>query len=279
MEKSRLKIALSMLSWQTGDVIADTWFSVLREREALERAGHEALAIAIDNGSTDGSAETLERSKVHHSVVMRLPSNVGNAKARNKAIDLAMREQFDMLLFLDGDIEMIPGSAVYLAQTLKAEPDTSYCVGFWSMGQSRFREKVTPEIKPDAVFERAYNRWECAWTQYGMFRVKAFQQGLRFHDAYGPGWGWEDDDLHMQMRTRAIAGDAVSLHGVTYLHRNWHSSWDALRASGVDPRDEYEKRKAVFLGRWSGIEPSHPAWHKITSCHEARFPREQEAII
>ena len=57
MEGSGLKIALSMLSWQTGDVIADTWFSVLRERAALAAAGHEALAIAIDNGSTDGSAE------------------------------------------------------------------------------------------------------------------------------------------------------------------------------------------------------------------------------
>jgi glycosyltransferase involved in cell wall biosynthesis len=274
-----LKIALSMLSWQTGDVIADTWFSVLRERAALEAAGHEALAIAIDNGSTDGSAEILERAKVVDSVVMRLPENIGNARARNKAIDLAIREQFDMLLFLDGDIEMIPGSALYLAKALKEEPDTSYCVGFWSMGQSRFREKVTPLIKPDEVLDRSYNRWECAWTQYGMFRVKSFQQGLRFYDGYGPGWGWEDDDLHMQMRTRAIAGDAVSLHGVTYLHRNWHSSWDALRASGVDPKEEYEKRKAIFLGRWSQLDPSLPVFNKIRACEDARFPREQEAVI
>ena len=274
-----MKIALSMLSWQTGDVIADTWFSVLRERAALEAAGHEALAIAIDNGSTDGSAEILERAKVVDSVVMRLPENIGNARARNKAIDLAVKEQFDMILFLDGDIEMIPGSAEYLRRALKEEPDTTYCFGMFSMGQSRWRKNVTPEMPEFGSLKVEYNKWECAWTQYGMFRMKPVVEGLRFYDAFGPGWGWEDDDLHMQNRTKAIIRNAASLDGVTYLHRNWHSSWDALKQSGVDPKEVYEKRRAIFLARWGGYDPTSHVWGKVKSALEATFPEHEEDPI
>jgi hypothetical protein len=42
--------------------------------------------------------------------------------------------------------------------------------------------------------------------------------------------------------------------GMTYLHRNMHSSMRILRALGVDPVSNYEARKRYVIQKWAGTQ-------------------------
>jgi hypothetical protein len=125
------------------------------------------------------------------------------------------------------------------------------CLGAHMYGQSPVRAQTTPRLYSLGGLELREEE-VVAWTQYGMFRREVFDAGVRFDDAYPfdrEGWGCEDNDLAFQLLVKGYRIQCFK--GMTYLHRNMHSSMRILRALGHDPRSTYETRKRYVVEKWS----------------------------
>ncbi|WP_149829918.1 bifunctional glycosyltransferase/CDP-glycerol:glycerophosphate glycerophosphotransferase [Streptomyces tailanensis] len=107
----------------------------------LEQSYRDLEVIAVDDCSTDGSAEILDAyaardPRVH---VLHLPTNVGPGRARNAGLPHATG---DYLLFLDSDDTLTPGALRALADRLDEADDPDVLVfdhtrTYWWGGTSR----------------------------------------------------------------------------------------------------------------------------------------------
>ena len=194
--------------------------------------GDHIATVVVDNASDDGSAQYLQKESRVISVLN--PVNLGAAAARN--IGVAMGK--GNILLLDSDIAYIPGSYVYLEDVLaKNHVD---CVGFDPYCCTSDPSSVWQGV-PDAT--TAVREGWIAYTQYGLFTERVFEF-CRFDDAYGPGWGLEDDDLYLQMLSHGMRSKEVRWK---YFHRR-HSSIYALAQRGQSIN--YIDRSMHFEAKW-----------------------------
>lgn len=251
-----LRIALAMLTWNTADLSLESFAALLLEAERLKLCGYSPSVIVLDNGSTDGTYFQLKRllngfpfpvSILHNG------ENLGNSIGRRQLIQEAEGQGADFILFTDGDLELIPFSTFPLVAQLNWRTNLG-CAGLFSGGDTAERKKA------DAIFPGLLNLREdkdqpVAWTQYGLFRMEMFAQGVHFEEEGpfgGPGWGFEDNDLWLQMV--AAGWENTCFHGATYLHRRRSSSISNLKAEGKSPRDLYELRRQFLREKW-GNDP------------------------
>ena len=76
--------------------------------------------IVVDDGSTDGTAEQVERYGDERVILLRHERNKGTCPARNTGISKA---RGDWLVMLDSDFELVPGALENLAQRTAAAAD------------------------------------------------------------------------------------------------------------------------------------------------------------
>jgi len=103
-------VAVAIPSWNTLDFLSGCLESLSRQEVELE-------TLVVDNGSTDGSLEFLEREGVPH---VGLPRNVGFAAAVNLAV---ARTEAPSVLVLNADTALEPGCVATLLTAL--EDDSS----------------------------------------------------------------------------------------------------------------------------------------------------------
>jgi glycosyltransferase involved in cell wall biosynthesis/SAM-dependent methyltransferase len=249
-------IVLALLTWNTRQVSLESLEAYLREAHLLARLGHRPHLCICDNGSTDGTPAALqafaEKLTLPHRLLLN-PQNRGNSIARNQIIDYLQEVNGDYLMFMDGDIEVVPFSSVALLRHMENCGSQLGCIGANSAGQTPHRSHTSPclyAIDPAQV--RSTNL--VAWTQYGMFRRQIFNAGVRFDENTpfnGPGWGFEDNDLAFQMETKGFANQYFG--GMVYLHRAAHSSLRILREQGHDPLHLYRNRKQYVIQKWDSV--------------------------
>jgi glycosyltransferase involved in cell wall biosynthesis len=80
--------------------------------------------IVVDNGSVDGTADTLARFADRRLRVIRHPQALGAAGARNSALILA---RAPIVAFLDDDDEMLPGFLAATAEAHGRQPQVDLC--------------------------------------------------------------------------------------------------------------------------------------------------------
>jgi GT2 family glycosyltransferase len=102
-------VAVVIPSWNTIEFLP-------RCLDSLAGQGAVAELIVIDNRSTDGSREYLQRENVPH---VLLPKNVGFAAAVNLGV---ARTVAPAILVLNADTVLVPGSVGLLAAALDADP-------------------------------------------------------------------------------------------------------------------------------------------------------------
>ncbi|MEJ2670918.1 MAG: glycosyltransferase [Deltaproteobacteria bacterium] len=248
------KIVLALLTWNTCDVSLDSVRCYVREAHMLRRLGQEPHICVCDNGSVDGTAEALRQLRAAIDVPFQLicnPENLGSSRARNQIIDYMLEIDADYLLFMDGDIEIVPFSSFAMLRYLENNGRRLGCIGADSAGQTPFRERASSSFY-------SINRVETtnlvAWTQYGMFRRAVFADGIRFDESApfnGAGWGFEDNDLAFQMDTKGYVNQRF--FDLTYLHREARSSIRVMRRLGMDVNALYEQRKHYIIHKWSAI--------------------------
>lgn len=85
------RATIAILNWNGGDFVGSCIESILGQSE------QDIEVVVVDNGSSDGSADAIERilaaSTVHHQVV-RLPENLGICGGLQVALDRAAGEYF-----------------------------------------------------------------------------------------------------------------------------------------------------------------------------------------
>jgi glycosyltransferase involved in cell wall biosynthesis len=211
---------------------------VLRETLPLLLADGLKVVV-VDNGSDDGSREYLQdRDDI---LPILNEANLGSSIGRNQGIDQCEGE----IMLLDSDILYIPGSFTYLSN-LRTQQGAA-CAGFHHYTYTRVREKAWSDLttKPPKVVPGHF-----AYTHYGVFRSDVFRT-CRFDENFGVGWGFEDNDLTLQMR--ALDMEFVCARG-KYYHRK-KSSVVNLKSRGQSSR--FGERLVYFRKKW-GLALVHP---------------------
>lgn len=250
------KIVLAMLAWNTREITLDSVHAHIREARMLRRLGQEPFLCICDNGSTDGLADALRalepRIDVPHKFILN-SENLGNAIARNQIIDYMFECEADYLLFMDGDIEIVPFSSFAMVRYMENSGHRLGCVGADSMGQTPDRERASAYLYSiDSCRLETTNL--VAWTQYGLFRREVFEDGVRFDENEpfnGAGWGFEDNDLAFQMEMKGYLNQRF--FGMIYLHRHARSSIRIMSARGIDAAALYARRKQYIIDKWAPI--------------------------
>ena len=250
------KIMLALLVWNTREVSIDSVRAHLEEARMLRRLGQQPFLCICDNGSTDGMAAALRAMEPEIDVPYKLilnPENLGNSVARNQIVDYFLECGADYLLFLDGDIELVPFSSFAMVRHLENNGRRLGCIGANSGWQSTQRARAATSL-----FSVGGMKIETgnivAWTQYGMFRREVFADGVRFDESgpfNGAGWGFEDNDLAFQMEMKGYV--IQCFNGMTYLHRDARSSIRNMRAQGIDAAGLFARRRQHLLDKWSPV--------------------------
>jgi hypothetical protein len=251
---TRRRIVLALLTWNTRSVSLESARALVAEARMLKRLGYEPSLCLTDNGSTDGTSQALRTLETELPCTLILNGqNLGNSIARNQIIDHALESGADYLLFMDGDIEVVPFSTFAMLRYMENNGGRLGCIGADSWGQTPHRHLASPFL---------YSVSDCrvesvtlvAWTQYGLFRREVFEAGVRFDENGpfgGPGWGFEDNDLAFQMDVKGFVNHRM--FGMTYLHRNMGSSIRELRSQGADVQAMYSSRRDYVIKKWLDV--------------------------
>ena len=157
------RLTVVVLNWQTPDL-------TLRCARALLDDGVPAGRIVlVDNGSRDDSGDRLER-ELPDSVVLRLPENVGYARAANAG---AARLEGDAYLVMNNDAFVHrPGSVQALVDAL-ANPSVGLVVPRLRNEDLTIQPTVRPLPTPGVSLLRATglgrlvpNRWQPSWSHH-----------------------------------------------------------------------------------------------------------------
>jgi GT2 family glycosyltransferase len=250
-----VRIGIMFLTWNTKEASVAAAHAIVHEKKRLEGLfWAKVFLFWADNGSTDGTV--LAVSSVFGSMLeskVLFDTNIGQSKARNRMIDAALLSQCDYILMVDGDVEVIADSTAALTKILQELPQSVGCVGANSgncsalpdptvltqcLGLAPWMFKQTPRI---------------AWTHYGLFRRSVLQK-CKFDESGpfdGPGWGFEDDDLYLQMASHGW--DSLNTLHLRHQHRARHSS---LRLLDYDRQIlTFRARQAYLAQKW-GKDPN-----------------------
>ena len=220
---------------------ADRFRRCLQSVDASE--GRERYqVIAIDNGSTDGSAQLVSDFPALQWV--RLPKNFGLTKALNLGWRAADAEY---VLFLHADTEVEPRAIAILADTLDAKADAvAACPllidaagnpapqlgtlppnGEWRAAQPGGDEPIAVEYPRGAAL------------MVRVFYIKAIRQIDERYGQFGA-----DADLAMQIRR---SGRKILLNPKARVRHEGRPAYSSLE------RADFLQARSVFLGKYQGF--------------------------
>jgi GT2 family glycosyltransferase len=108
-----------IVNWQGGEVVAAAIRSLLAQtvREKLE-------IVVVDNASSDGSAEEIEREFTRDIRLIRSDSNLGFAEGNNLGL---RHSRGEYVLLLNNDAEVAPDWAEQLISVARENPEVGMC--------------------------------------------------------------------------------------------------------------------------------------------------------
>lgn len=242
------RITIGLLTWNSKEASTLAAKAIVREINFLRAIGIEASACWVDNGSTDGTQDRVRPIiSLVQSAAITWNENRGQSAARNKILDYAAQTDADYVMFVDGDICVIPYSSYALMRSMC----NSYigCVGMYSYNCTHVEDDPTIATECRCIPSGSHRtKPSIAWTQYGVFSHRVLNS-LRFDMAEcfrGEGWGFEDDDFALQMMSIGLT--SLNTNMFRYLHTRRNSSlrrMDPTLAAKV-----YRARKEYLVQKW-----------------------------
>jgi glycosyltransferase involved in cell wall biosynthesis len=135
---SRRRLSIVIPTWNRARLVCEAVES------ALVQEGADLEVIVVDDGSTDGTAETIERRFGESVKLLRMPTRSGVGAARNHGVAWATG---DLLSFLDSDDLWLPGKLRAELDVLERFPeadaivsDSRFIANGQFVGTSRFAD-------------------------------------------------------------------------------------------------------------------------------------------
>lgn len=248
---------------------------------AMTRAFFESLeaaeprldwrVVAVDNGSTDGTAAGLKAlAKRLPVTVIRNAKNRGVAPAWNQGLKVALKGGARWVGVLNNDLLLGPAALTKQIQAAEAAG--------WDAVSAATREGA---LDYDHVaYALAYTRRCAAWRREGRWFGWCFLASRRAFETVGPfdegfklGIGEDEDFFH---RLRA-AGLRCGVTGSAFVHHFGSATLGPLRASRGKGFEE--KNLARLRARWGGKVPGRfrrwgdglqRAWDRLRWGHELK---------
>jgi len=238
-----MSVSALVINWSELNVSGRSVDRLLGEPDVAE-------VVVVDNGSTDGSKEHFRARVGPRLKLVDLPVNLGVSRGRNAGLFVATSSY---VFLLDGDILYVPGTIAAYRQIMDLHHDLrAGCVGCYHVDRRRAGKprdtldeaEADPRMPPDYTVEAWF---PMAWTQYGLFYGPMLRR-LRFVEQPpfdGPGYGFEDDWLYMEM----VRQGCRSLHVNRPLY--YHQRLTTLTHMGrIAIERTIRRRRAAFEARW-----------------------------
>lgn len=213
-----MTVAVLIVNWNGGDLLRQCLASVAGQRRPADHV------VVIDNNSSDDSLDRAA-DQLRGAELIRLPSNVGFARANNLAAQAARR--FDAFALLNPDAFPDPGWLEALVRAAEREPAAAAFA-------SQMRLAATPEFLDGAgnsyhVSGRAWRNghrmrwaeWPAADTEVfapcaaaALYRRDAFEKVGGFDEQYF--CYFEDVDLGFRLRLKGYR--AIYVHSAVVRH-------------------------------------------------------------
>lgn len=135
-------VSVTIVTYNSGRFIRRCLDSVLQQRYPLKEV------IVIDNASTDGTVDILERFEGRCRIVLN-EKNIGFAAAQNQAIGLA---EGDWILTLNPDVLMMPNFIQALVEAGNREPDVGTVCGKLLSMSATFDLPQEPRVDSTGIY-------------------------------------------------------------------------------------------------------------------------------
>lgn len=209
--------------------------------------------LVIDDGSTDGTAEAVERRACTDDRVryFRLPDGKRGANAcRNVGI---AQSRADLLVFLDSDDLLQPDCLGRRVEVMKRNQDLDFATfqtGVFERVPGDLGRQFDPDLTGDHLLRFLYS--ECPWqTTAPVWRRTTLQRLGGFDEALP---SWQDVDLHV----RALAS------GCRYLrfpevdhHMRWQTDPGKVSAQKLSSA-EHLRAAAELVAKFEGVLNAGP---------------------
>jgi len=242
----KTKIVLGLLSWNNKEDTLKHLGLLCEEAENLRKFNFDPRIVVVDNGSKDGTQKGIkEKFGGIHKILNK--KNLGSAIARNQIIDYSVKIGSEFIFFIDCDIAIIPFSVMELFRWLREHANFAYCVG-----ANCFADVKKPELAHPYCLRLTPSLCQifCAMTQYGLFYTNILNK-YRFDEHYGPGWGFEDNDLDLTIQH--YTGLRAFWNYMPYLHQHAHYSINEIKNKGQDPEKMIRERYAYAIEKWKNV--------------------------
>lgn len=198
--------------------------------EALNQTLYEQWeCLVVDDHSTDGSA--LVARQYGARVIGSWSQRLGPAQARNVGAQMA---RGDVLLFLDADVQVRPGTVGHVAATMQAESQVAACYGSYDdePAESNFLSRYRTL---QHFYFHQHSRMEAATfrSSVGAIRRDIFLALGGFHASAFPRPGIEDIELGYRLHAAGYHIRLEKLLLVKHLKR-WH--WREMVVTDVRDR-------------------------------------------
>lgn len=272
------KVLLGITTWNSKEASVPAARALLMERDRLRAMGGNAHICWVDNNSVDGTAQAVDqefRNTGTHCIAV--PWNSGQSHSRNLIADYAKEWGADFILFVDGDVEVIPYSSYAMTLYLLGMGGVSV-IGFspysYSTGPGALVTESCRQIYDWMIYKKEYTT---CLTQFGLFRRSLFDC-CRFEETgpfLGAGWGAEDDEFYIQMVTQGYTMRRIEYHN--YIHRGAHTSVGRLGADAV--MANFDARRKFIREKWRGVPEAQPYVNHIMATDIRGFSKAMEKQV
>lgn len=242
-------VTLGFICYNTKSISLECFDALVRESERLTGLGAAINLMIYDNGSDDTWKAMVDKYGDYTTISVKGDYvNVGLSRARNALIESALEVESDLLILIDGDIQVVPLSLCLMTQYMMGKPRLG-CLSAHPTKQTN-----DPELASKVIFqiERIQNDLTNGCAGYSIFNCNLFRDGVRFiadGPFGGPGWGLEDDDFYLEVI--AAGWEVFYFTGMVYLQKKIRSSWAGLYKDGVNITEVFKQRQDYFLKKWS----------------------------
>jgi Glycosyl transferase family 2 len=232
---------------------------------ALETRGVALECIVVDDGSTDGTADVVERVSARDPrvVPIRLPANVGVSAARNVALD---RCRGTWLAFLDADDRFLPGAIEALARPV-IDPTVRAVIGqrIWTDGERTWLTDVydIPDIRQPGRKSIVANPGLLYYAaMLGKLFHRSLTDGLRFE-------GRVLGDQPWTIRALLRAGDGIEVIDTTVYE--WRRPHPDHYVATITTAKQRSAAKAVEM-----VVVARGAWAQVAAEVDTRVAVERD---